>query len=603
MIFPTEEEWVAYGITEPAHKFFFLRWQELFDEETFDSWQVRTSSVKTILAEMKACVEVVERVHAHHVNIEHLLEEITELAKKDLVIKRLFPFVPDHITRLKTSYISDVKNQSSLDLPQFKRLINVTLGNLTAYQERLFSSIHDILTTLPGQYKIDLYSLALHLGVELVANGYSVLALRESSSILTTPGTTFIKRFEKLHKEFSGKTHDFECFFLVKCPRELIGIEGFGVSLTRERPANTTEEEDKFYSQNKEGIAAIAKVKAKDVYSARHEGEKRIEDMFAASKLYQKNKDTTLYDYCLVKTRGKYYLIEPDLSRLTYVKDTKTPRARISEFTKVRHSLQPTDVNQLNASLQYHKLATIAPTDESRLVNLWIALESLIQDGGSNIIERITTFVPKTSATGYIGRKIRAFTIDMKDFWQTSKTDALLPSLLNSTQGKIHYKDTLKIIVDKKDGPLISQFATIAAQNELLIYRLSKFVDDFMSPSATADTLERNVSGMTWQLRRIYRTRNFVTHKGSAPSGTRQLIQHLNSYYITTYYNLIFDLLNNPTWRITDALEHRVSMYDYFIDRLRKQDEEPPKRISCDMLLNMSVALHNIPEKGAWDHD
>ncbi len=40
MIFPTNEEWTLWEINEEHHKFFLLRWQEIFDENTFDSWQV-----------------------------------------------------------------------------------------------------------------------------------------------------------------------------------------------------------------------------------------------------------------------------------------------------------------------------------------------------------------------------------------------------------------------------------------------------------------------------------------------------------------------------------------------------------------------------------
>jgi hypothetical protein len=599
MFFPTDDEWHKYEITNAAHKFFVLRWQELFDEETFDSWQVRTSNLNTILSEINSTVDVVKRVHSHHVNIEYLLNEAAEIIKKDITLKTLFPFAADYLDKLKESYNSHVKNQNNINLAEFQRLINVMIGNLSTYQDKLFRQTHTILAKPPDTFKKDLYTLALNLGVELISQGYSVLALRDSLEIILKPGLTFIKRFEKLHHEFNCKEKEFECYFMVKWPKELLDIDGFEVKLTAGRPAGEiSKEEQEFYAQNKEGIIAIIKVHAKDVYSAKHLGEKILEDLFAVSKLYQKNKETSLYDYTIVIAKGKSpALVGADLSRLTYIKDTKVPRERITEFAGVRHSLPRLDRDQLNASLQFHKLAMLAPTDESRLVNLWIALESLIQDGGTNIIDRICKYVPKSCATGYIHRKVLGFTIDVKELWRHSKTDTLLPKLEESTKGRIHFRDVLRILLDKQEGELIGGFAAVAAQNELLIYRLSKLVDEFKTPGDLAKSLERNVSGVTWQLRRIYRTRNHITHQGISPKGTRQLIQHLNSYYIITYYNLIYDLGNNKDWSIADALQHRLSMYDYFISRLKEYSQNP---ICFDALINASILLNDSGKEGAW---
>ncbi len=52
MLYPTEEDWAKWGITDECHKFFVLHWDELFDAETPDTWQVRTCNIVTLLGEM-----------------------------------------------------------------------------------------------------------------------------------------------------------------------------------------------------------------------------------------------------------------------------------------------------------------------------------------------------------------------------------------------------------------------------------------------------------------------------------------------------------------------------------------------------------------------
>jgi hypothetical protein len=550
---------------------------------------------------MKLAVDIVGRVHSHHPNIEDLISEATEIIKKDPILKTSFPFASNYLNVLRDAYERSVKNQQALDLPEFKRILNVMVGNLANYSNETFKALHTILSTPPpNKFKNDIYSIGLYLGVDLVAEGYSILVLRQSLDILLTPGTTFMTRFDELMNQFNRNYKIYDCHFLIKWPKDLINIDGFNITLTKDRPeAEFNDDEREFYNWNREGaILATTKIKAKDAFSARYLGEKQVEDLFAVGKLYQKNKEASVYEKALVKLVGTSpVIIGPDLTRLGYIKDPNLPKERINELAKVREQLTINDADQLNASLQFHKLANHASTDESRLVNLWIALESLIQDGGSSIIGRICRYIPKSCATRYIQRKVTAFAIDAKNLWKVSKTDDLLKHLKESHKGHLHYRDMLRIILDEKDGPLITGFAVIAAQNGLLLYRLSKLVDELASPENLASTLERNTRVVTWQLRRIYRTRNHITHKGISQNGTRQLIQHLNSYYITAYFNLIYDLYYNPEWSISDAFEHRLMMYDYTIQQLKNYEEKP---FSFEMLLNMSLALRETCKEGAW---
>ncbi len=606
MIFLSNEQWREYGINERAHQFFTLRWKELFDDETFDSWQVRTSSLKTVLQEMKLAAETVGRVHAHHPNIEYLIEEAEAIIKKDPILATSFPFASDYLIALKHSYESKVKNQEKLDLASFLRTLSVMRGNLGNYSNQIFDAVHSILAKPPAQFKKDLYSLCLYLGTDLISEGYSTLALKDSVNILLTPGTEFIERFIQLKEMFSGKTTEYTCRFLIQWPKDLLEIDGFEINLTEDRPAGTTSEEREFYAWNtQQAIVAVTKVEAKDLYSARYLAEKQVEDLFAVEKLYQKNKERTLYEKALITPNGDTgKMVSEDLTRLGLGKEPKLTRDRLTTFTKVRSKLSSNDAEQLDASLQFHKLALHAPTDESRLVNLWIALESLVQDGGSSIIGRICKYIPKSCATGYTERKVKAFAIDAKKLWASSETDELLEQLkqagngnTESKRGYIDSRDMLRIILDGPYGPLIDRFAALAAKNQLLIYRLSSLVDEFSTPEKLASVLDSNINGVIWQLRRIYRTRNHITHKGISLNGIRQLIQHLNSYYIAAYFNLIHDLEHNPEWSIADAFEHRVNMYDYVVSRLKNYEQGP---LSFEMLMDMSLALTDPCKKGAW---
>jgi hypothetical protein len=203
MIFPDGTTWGKWGIESEVHKFFVQRWHEIFAEGTYDSWQIRTSNVKTILNEILDAIGVVGNVHAFHRNIEILIDEAIKIAKTDLVISDCFPYVPEYLAKLKEKYKSDVKNESKKDLESFKRLVMVIKGYIKDYKNELIKSLNEMISTPPDHYKERLYYLIMSLGVELKSEGYSIASLQDSFNILIdTTEADFAKRYENLVNKF-----------------------------------------------------------------------------------------------------------------------------------------------------------------------------------------------------------------------------------------------------------------------------------------------------------------------------------------------------------------------------------------------------------------
>lgn len=136
-------------------------------------------------------------------------------------------------------------------------------------------------------------------------------------------------------------------------------------------------------------------------------------------------------------------------------------------------------------------------------------------------------------------------------------------------------QDLLSILIDRKDGPLITTFLSFTSANTLLTFRVFRLWENiFNSPSRLSNHLKKHKQNVEWQIRRIYRARNQIIHQGACFAGTRQLIQHLQTYSITIN-NLVHDLVTHPRWDIEDALEHRLTTYEHFQDRLSKHDVKP----------------------------
>jgi hypothetical protein len=160
---PTTEQLDNAGIKEEAHRFFVLLWNEIFDEYTFDSWQVRSSNLISILEEILISCEIIQRIHGHHPNILMLINEAAKAAENDLIVKCHFPFVGRYIDDLRELYQKHVKNKEELNGKILARATTVILGNLRDYRKFLFDDVLSIIQSPNPKYKIELYSLTISL--------------------------------------------------------------------------------------------------------------------------------------------------------------------------------------------------------------------------------------------------------------------------------------------------------------------------------------------------------------------------------------------------------------------------------------------------------
>jgi len=99
--------------------------------------------------------------------------------------------------------------------------------------------------------------------------------------------------------------------------------------------------------------------------------------------------------------------------------------------------------------------------------------------------------------------------------------------------------------------------------------------DTFQTPEVLRARLQTHKQKLDWQIRRIYRARNFVMHRGRSVPGLRQLIQHLHSYYIMLVHAIIHELRFRPEWGIAEVCESRKSVYADALRRLKTHEDYP----------------------------
>lgn len=603
MNFANDEKWVEWGIAIDRHKFFVLRWHELFAEETFDSWQVRTSNHKTILKEMLTAAETVERYHNSHHNIGWLIAELNKIAKSDLIIQKYFPFFMNYISEIGKYYENYIKNKEKKDADKFIFVVNKSIDSLKMYKDRLVDEIKKILQSeAGGNWQDMLYGLTMSLGIELRSLGYSLAALQESLCVLLDQKISdFVVRYDNMIELFYGNKKAFMCYFMVSWPKLKPDLSGFNVKLLEDRPKiYLNNEQEKFYTQDQEALMAEVSISSCDPFSARYDSEEIIESVFAVTKLYQPNNNAKIrHPLALVVWDGGHKCIDENKTRLKYIKDAKKPDSKITQFSGLISKINKSTSEILSASLGYHKQAVTATTDEARLVNLWIALESIFQYGEESIIERITKHIPQSQSTTYVMTMLGSIPIAIKDLWRRSDTTNLRSFTKKSTKFYLHIHDLLSILLDNEQSDRRKAFEILIENNLMLKYRINRFGKEvFGSPKALWKKIENHRQNVEWQLHRIYRTRNYIMHCGKCPPGTRQLIQNLHSYYIIAIHNIIYDLnQDSSNFTIKTCFEKRKYVMSQFEFRLKNHKTMP---VSLEMILNPSLCLDTLAEIPAW---
>jgi hypothetical protein len=581
-------DWTKSNILEENHQLFVLRWYEIFNENTFDSWQVRTSNAISILNEILESTFIIEQLHEYHVNIEKLINELKKVIENDIIIKKYYSYLGEYINTIKKTYDENVKNENKKNLPYFRNIIQVVIIKLQDYKKNLYEELELVLKS-DKLMKNDIYHLTLHLGTLLQNDGYSMAELRSSIDIFQdNPEKNFFEKYTTFKNKYIGTCEQYECHFIIKWLKSSGALPIFKshkISFYDNMTSVMSDIEQSFYDRYPNEVFARVDVESCDYYSAREKAEMLLENIFSLKKLFQKEKEVAVkINDCLIKKGDQVKIIGKETFRKYYIKDSKKSDEHVVSFADTLLSINDNDSKRIISSLEYHKLGILSSSNEARLVNLWIALETLIPEEKSSIISRICSYVPPSIATEYINQMLRETCKFIKPYLRIPEKRNKLKELGIKSEYYITPKDLLDILLDIKDGPKITKFFEVIGDNTLLVFRIFRIWMRFDEIKELLKMIERHHENIEMQLNRIYRARNSITHHGRYSYQISQLIQHLHTYYITFMHNLRHDLMENHK-TINDALVYRKMLYQYIGIELRNYKSKPfdvKKLISVD---------------------
>ena len=206
-----------------------------------------------------------------------------------------------------------------------------------------------------------------------------------------------------------------------------------------------------------------------------------------------------------------------------------------------KFAMQNDSFKRFNRSAELHALALSSSSVENQMINLWIALESLIPptDGDVAQIEHICSSTMPFLNLFYAEKLVINLVKDLLG-WNR----AYITRLFRDVDGEGLVDKLVRVISLPEHKNKRIQLSEKMEDFHLLRERLSRIEFMLSSPESLVKTLDAHQSRVQWQLRRIYRARNAIVHDGSTPSYTEILIENLHDY-LDSILNTLMNLASH----------------------------------------------------------
>lgn len=276
----------------------------------------------------------------------------------------------------------------------------------------------------------------------------------------------------------------------------------------------------------------IDKLKAADVIGAQTLAARRVELLNTLYSLFHHKErlDSLGFGLVIEKNENTISVSKSIVSAMHKCSDLTPERAAVKLNRLIAEfSLHKQSFKKFTRAAELHALALNSDSVENQIINLWIALESIIpskpEDREISNIEHIISSITPFLSIGYVDRLIAKFTRDVSN-WNSF----LLRRTLKSVQADDLTTKMVKLMALQEHQEAAQAFKEKFRDFHLLDDRFQYFCSLFSSPQNLHDLLERHNQRVAWQIRRIYRARNLIVHSGKTPSYTEILIENTHDY-------------------------------------------------------------------------
>jgi|SRR5690554_276509 len=512
--------------------FFAQRFYEMLFDYTLDTFKAPALNTPLLCKELLVTIRHVKKDDIDKNNISAILEELKWSFSKDLVSKSI-------LDGRSKQYLEelDIKN-----LKEFTLKIELLHNKLNSEKYIIESKrlLSNLIKTNGSKKEIE--SISKNLLTSLINYGYHQTHLyflvknfyfSESPINSVDQIDDFLNLIDLQPKKYEITLFGSPLFEVAK-----ESCEGFGIFISNDIDLKEYWGKSLEFLQTKREKQFFIKVKgviALDAYSAKENAESRINKVANLLAFYHHKRKMSWSDKSVVSYEnedGKFtsHLISPSTPPILKGNDNKSNLA--NEKLKLILSrlmvLKSDSFAKFNTVVDLHGIALTNKDIENQLLNLWIAIETLIPGEDkktkiSSILKFLNPFLEYNYTTKVI-ESIKKSLIrwDVEVFKsEMSKIDSENPFETNTF---------IQFLSCKEFESNRENLYSLLGREELLRYRVYRYSRIFNTAKNTRKAISAHRQKAFWHVRRIYRARNLIVHSGKNPGSIEVLVENLHNY-------------------------------------------------------------------------
>ncbi len=481
-------------------------------------------------------------------SIEPIKIELIDNLEKDRIAQKILSY---QYPILKKKISSE--NNIDIYIEDVKILFNLLH---TKYANEIKNELIDTIINNPRKKKT-IYDLTRLFVSELLYWGYlNEYLFYETESFffsrnpINSPEQirAFLDKFSFERKKYDVLFKAHKRFLLLK---DIDLVKPFNIDVTFKLeplyPENYLERE--FFTLDKDFplFIKINEINANDPYAAKKSAEARILlinnlNIFFNHSVALDIDPSILFEESLVYSDDKHVTkTQPIIDPIFRIPGFKADNInhRVNTTTEVFLSLDEESQYNLNYSLNSHYCANRSKTAENQLLSLWTAIETLLPPPNTkdSIIKNLVRSIEPLLGRRYIQKLIEDTVLSIKnstDPGDINKIFSNLPAELDEFE-----KFSALLAISKYDS-LLAELCKTVNRNPLLIQRIFQLTQKIQNSKTIYKLIRAHNRRLNWQLKRIYRSRNLITHKGKRTAYIPQLLENTHCYY-----DLVINLIND----------------------------------------------------------
>ena len=544
-----EQIWDQLPFPDYRARFFVESYIERLRLYTPHFYQSRLMNVFSSSAELLNYIAEYSQNSKNERYLISTLDELEEVWDADCVAIDL---LQDLRNLRLTSFSAARKKFDPLTVQQLRALSRAILSRKSEYSRRLIDMLEQAIVSAADLSRNErlltrIHDLTGHYVTLLLNNGYSPTYLfnraQQFTRISKYAGRTFPEQFRLITERLLSQSIDFDVYYAIWTTNQALLLEigdEAGIEFTEARPARL---QDRDHDKLVKGIDAklyivCRSVTATDPISAAFRSKDQLDRLLDQVTALEMVSELKVSPHCVAiwAHNGYSYTRTVSIDLLLAFMSSEVGTYFSSSETSIRESYRALNDgarDRLNRSLRYLRLARSSVSMDQKLLNLWIALESLFDRPGA-ILSNILEYLPRLYAVAGLHRRI-AYIRDLLVENEVGITPGVAAEIGVSTEvfgAEITEEHIFRLL--RNESATVELFNSLGTR-EHLKFKLKWIYEELKDNASISMRLRKSAKDVERQLRRIYFLRNKIAHSGFHGVVRPQLATHLLDYIAVCY--------------------------------------------------------------------